>query len=55
MSLERITPATVSHHLKILPDAGLIECQREGSYVRRSRHKRDDGAIPSISGSPDPA
>ena len=33
VNLQGITPATVSHHLKVLSDAGLIECQREGSYV----------------------
>jgi ArsR family transcriptional regulator len=34
VGLQRITPATVSHHLKILADAGLIECQRQGPFVR---------------------
>src|SRR5437899_8627329 len=28
-----ITPATVSHHLKILADAGLIECRRQGQFI----------------------
>jgi ArsR family transcriptional regulator len=28
-----LTPGTVSHHLKILADAGLIECRREGQFI----------------------
>jgi len=28
-----VTPATVSHHLKILTEAGLVECKREGQFV----------------------
>ena len=33
VSLRGITPATVSHHLKILSEAGLIECSRQGQFV----------------------
>ena len=33
VSIRGITPATVSHHLKILQEAGLIECQRHGQFV----------------------
>jgi len=33
VSLHRVTPATISHHLKILMDAGLIECRKDGQYV----------------------
>jgi len=29
----RLTPGTVSHHLKILADAKLIECRREGQFI----------------------
>jgi ArsR family transcriptional regulator len=32
-SMRGVTPATVSHHLRILSDAGLIACRREGHFV----------------------
>lgn len=33
VSMRRVTPATVSHHLKILSEARLINCRREGQFV----------------------
>ena len=33
VELQGVTPATISHHLKILADAGLIECTKHGQFV----------------------
>jgi len=33
VTLRGVTPATVSHHLKILSEAGLISCRRQGQFV----------------------
>ena len=33
VTLHGVTPATISHHLRILADAGLIECRKEGQFV----------------------
>ncbi len=33
VSLRGVTPATVSHHLKVLSEAKLISCRREGQFV----------------------
>jgi len=33
VSMRGVTPATVSHHLKILNEAGLIACRRQGQFV----------------------
>jgi ArsR family transcriptional regulator, arsenate/arsenite/antimonite-responsive transcriptional repressor len=34
VALQGVTPATVSHHLKVLVEANLVECRREGQFVR---------------------
>ena len=34
VAMRGVTPATVSHHLKVLNEAGLVECKREGQFVR---------------------
>jgi ArsR family transcriptional regulator len=34
VAMRGVTPATVSHHLKVLVEAGLVECKREGQFVR---------------------
>jgi ArsR family transcriptional regulator len=33
VSMRGVTPATVSHHLRILQEAGLIDSRREGQFV----------------------
>ncbi|HTB92932.1 MAG TPA: metalloregulator ArsR/SmtB family transcription factor [Candidatus Sulfotelmatobacter sp.] len=36
VDMRGVTPATVSHHLKVLSEAGLIECKRKGQFVRNT-------------------
>ena len=33
VALQGVTPGTVSHHLRILAAAGLIECRRNGQFI----------------------
>jgi DNA-binding transcriptional ArsR family regulator len=33
VAMRGVTPATVSHHLKVLTEAGLVECKRDGQFV----------------------
>jgi DNA-binding transcriptional ArsR family regulator len=50
-SLQGITPATVSHHLKLLADAGLIKCQRSGPFVNSRATGPNAATIHAILGS----
>ncbi len=40
VEMRGVTPATVSHHLKILSAAGLVECKREGQFVMNKAKTR---------------
>ncbi len=33
VSMRGVTPATISHHLKVLSESKLITCRREGQFV----------------------
>jgi len=33
VAMQGVTPATISHHLRILADSGLIVCRKEGQFV----------------------
>jgi len=40
VSLRGVTPATVSHHLRILAEAGLIKSHRKGQFVYNKANPR---------------
>jgi ArsR family transcriptional regulator, arsenate/arsenite/antimonite-responsive transcriptional repressor len=40
VALQGVTPGTVSHHLRILAEAGLIECRREGQFIYNKAIRR---------------
>jgi ArsR family transcriptional regulator, arsenate/arsenite/antimonite-responsive transcriptional repressor len=40
VTLRGVTAATVSHHLRILADVGLIESRREGQFVHNQANPR---------------
>jgi ArsR family transcriptional regulator, arsenate/arsenite/antimonite-responsive transcriptional repressor len=40
VTLRGVTPATISHHLKILSDAGLIESKRKGQFVHNKSNPK---------------
>jgi ArsR family transcriptional regulator len=42
-----LSPGTVSHHLKILLEAGQIECRREGQFVHNRRKRCANSRKPS--------
>jgi ArsR family transcriptional regulator, arsenate/arsenite/antimonite-responsive transcriptional repressor len=54
VSQRRLTPATISHHLRVLQDAGLIECRKEGQFVHSrtipARMKAYAAALRKIAG-----
>ena len=49
-----LTAATISHHLRVLQDAGLIECRKQGQYVHSraipARMKAYAAALQQIAG-----
>jgi ArsR family transcriptional regulator, arsenate/arsenite/antimonite-responsive transcriptional repressor len=40
VALQGVTPGTVSHHLRILAEAGLIECRRDGQFIYNKAIRR---------------
>jgi len=40
VELRGVTRATVSHHLKILSEAGLIACRRKGQFILNTAEPR---------------
>jgi ArsR family transcriptional regulator, arsenate/arsenite/antimonite-responsive transcriptional repressor len=45
VTLRGVTPATISHHLKILMDSELIECRKDGQFFAQPGGAGDDCGI----------
>jgi ArsR family transcriptional regulator len=43
---------TVSHHLKVLREAGLVECQRRGTWVYYSPRRKSLHQLSALLGAP---
>ena len=48
--MQGVTAATVSHHLKILGDAGLIACRKRGQFVHSEAVGETIAALLRLSG-----
>jgi len=50
VSMQGVTPATISHHLKILTDAELIECRKRRAICIQSYGAGNDCGIYAVAG-----
>jgi ArsR family transcriptional regulator len=47
-----VTAPTISHHLKVLREAGLVECQRRGTWVYYSPRRKSLHQLSALLGAP---